>query len=257
MEAKLPNILLIMSDQHNPHVMGCAGDPFVMTPSLDRLAESGIRFSSLYCPSPLCVPSRMGFMTGQYPGDAGVYGNGSILSSQMPTFAHGMQRVGYETALCGRMHFSKGSDQFHGFGKRLYGDCFDFITQPLRGGGFHKTTGQTRYAAEVAGYGRSGYTYYDEEATKRACDFLNRRSAGDHPFMLVVGYIQPHNPLVAERELFEGYMRELPVPAEPPADYLEGLHPAVRRLLVPKMACCPLPQFARSSLLPGSWGTSA
>ena len=223
-----PNILLVMSDQHNPHILGCEGDPVVMTPNIDKIAESGIRFSSLYCPSPLCVPSRMGFLTGQYPSDVGIYRNPSVLSSQIPTFVHGMRQAGYETALCGRMHFAKGSDQLHGFEKRLYGDCFDFVTQPLRGGGFHKTTGQTRYAAEIAGYGNSGYTRYDEEVAERACSFLGSRSTDHPPFLMVVGYIQPHNPLVCGRELFEHYMEELPVPDSPPEGYLNALHPAIR-----------------------------
>ena len=62
-----PNILIIMSDQHNPHVMAHAGDAFVETPCLDRLAESGVSFTSTYCPEPLCVPARMAFLTGRYP----------------------------------------------------------------------------------------------------------------------------------------------------------------------------------------------
>ncbi len=60
-----PNIVLIMSDQHNPHVSGFEGDRVVKTPALDALAAEGVRFSAAYCPSPLCVPSRAAFMTGK------------------------------------------------------------------------------------------------------------------------------------------------------------------------------------------------
>ena len=55
-----PNVVLIMSDQHNARVMGCAGHPIIHTPHLDRLAGDGVRFTSAYCPYPLCAPSRAG-----------------------------------------------------------------------------------------------------------------------------------------------------------------------------------------------------
>ncbi len=57
------NLLVIMSDQHSKHYLGCYGHPLVRTPHLDRLATEGMRFDSAYCPAPLCVPSRMAFMT--------------------------------------------------------------------------------------------------------------------------------------------------------------------------------------------------
>ena len=54
-----PNLLYIHSDQHNPFVAGCYGDPLVETPHLDRLAANGATFDAAYCTSPICVPSRM------------------------------------------------------------------------------------------------------------------------------------------------------------------------------------------------------
>jgi len=49
--------LLIMSDQHRADIMGCAGDPLVRTPRMDRLAAEGIRFASAYCQAPV-QPAR-------------------------------------------------------------------------------------------------------------------------------------------------------------------------------------------------------
>ena len=54
-----PNILVIMSDEHNAAVLGCYGNKVIRTPSLDGLASRGIVFESCYCNSPLCVPSRL------------------------------------------------------------------------------------------------------------------------------------------------------------------------------------------------------
>ena len=45
MPDSLPNVLIIISDQHSKHHLGCYGDPLVRTPHLDRLAERGMRFT--------------------------------------------------------------------------------------------------------------------------------------------------------------------------------------------------------------------
>ena len=68
-----PNLLYIHSDQHNPYVMGCAGDPVVETPHLDRLAAEGVQCTQVYCPSPVCVASRMAMLAGRYPSDIEVW----------------------------------------------------------------------------------------------------------------------------------------------------------------------------------------
>lgn len=116
-----PNILLIMSDEHDPAVSGCYGHPLVQTPHLDRLAGQGVLFENAYCNSPMCVPSRMSFLTGRFASDVNVFDNGSPLASEVPTFAHYLEASGYETVLCGRMHMV-GPDRLHGFGRRLYDD---------------------------------------------------------------------------------------------------------------------------------------
>jgi choline-sulfatase len=59
------NLLFILSDEHNPRVLGCAGHPMVRTPNLDRLAARGVRFTNAYCNSPICVPSRAALATGR------------------------------------------------------------------------------------------------------------------------------------------------------------------------------------------------
>ena len=105
MAEKRPNILVLMSDQHSKRQLGCYGDPLVRTPNLDRLASEGMQFSNAYCPSPVCVPSRMSFMTGRTPTSNRVWTNQAVLNSGIPTWAHTLTNAGYETALVGRMHF--------------------------------------------------------------------------------------------------------------------------------------------------------
>ena len=224
-----PNIVLIMSDQHNANVMGCAGNPIVRTPNLDALAEQGTRFTNVYCPYPLCAPSRMGFMAASYPSEVGVFDNGGILSSQTPTFAHGLGASGYETVLCGRMHFV-GPDPFHGFEKRIHGDCGGrALSTEILGSGNHRTNGQTKYAVEVSGYGRTGYQHFDLSVTDTACEFIADWAGNSRPCCLVVGLMLPHNPLICSRSGFDRYLEEVPVPEPVSSDYLDALHPAMRR----------------------------
>jgi choline-sulfatase len=64
MAATPQNLLVIMSDEHNPKVTGYAGHPTISTSALDGLAASGSRFTASYTPSPICVPARASLATG-------------------------------------------------------------------------------------------------------------------------------------------------------------------------------------------------
>ncbi len=220
-----PNIVLIMSDQHNPGIAGYEGNNIIRTPNLDMLARRGVAFSNLYCPSPLCVPSRTGFMTAQYPSAVNVWSNTSILSSHVPTFANKLDESGYETVLCGRMHFD-GPDKFHGFAKRIYGDCDYFLTDEIKGEGTYKTCGQTKYAVQVSGYGKAGYEAFDSKTTQKACDLIKTWTRGTKPCCMVTGYVLPHNPLICSKELFDFYYEKLSTQGN---DKNSELNPAIAK----------------------------
>ena len=99
-----PNILLVMSDQHRADMMGCAGDASVQTPSLDRLASEGVRFSRVSCQGPLCMPSRASFMTERYVRDHGVFTNWEEIGPTDPTYVRALREAGYHTSLLGKAH---------------------------------------------------------------------------------------------------------------------------------------------------------
>src|SRR5579872_1967225 len=104
MPERPPNIVLVMSDQHRADMMGCAGDPTVLTPSLDRLAAEGVRFSRVSCQGPLCMPARASFMTERYVRDHGVYTNWEEIPPDAPTYVWALREAGYHTALLGKAH---------------------------------------------------------------------------------------------------------------------------------------------------------
>ena len=68
-EEKKLNVLFIMTDQQRYDMLSCAGNRYVNTPSLDRLAENGVRFEYNYCANPVSMPSRFAMVTGRYAGE--------------------------------------------------------------------------------------------------------------------------------------------------------------------------------------------
>lgn len=99
-----PNILLIISDQHNAKVLGCKGHPDVKTPNLDRLAEEGVRFDNAITQNPICTPSRISFLSGQYPHNHGYYALNGPNPGGLPTILGHFRRASYRTAAIGKIH---------------------------------------------------------------------------------------------------------------------------------------------------------
>ena len=220
-----PNLLYIHSDQHNPAVTGCYGDSLVETPHLDGLAAKGVRCTQVYCPSPVCVASRMAMLAGRYPSDIEVWTNSHILDPAVPTLAHAMGAAGYRPVLAGRMH-AIGPDQLHGYAERPIGD------HSSNWPGSGDTPKEMSTILERAGAGQSSYEVHDDDVTAEAVHFLNRRGVqrraglSADPFSLTVGLMLPHDPYLARRPLYDRYRQRMgpPTVREPFGDHL---HPFV------------------------------
>src|SRR5689334_14341178 len=100
-----------MADQHRADVMGCAGDPSAQTPTLDRLAAEGVRFSHVTCQGPLCMPARASFATERYVRDHGVYTNWAEIAPDSPTYIRALREAGYHTVMLGKAHLYR--DETH------------------------------------------------------------------------------------------------------------------------------------------------
>ncbi len=74
--ANRPNIVFILADDLRRDALGCTGHPFVKTPNVDRLATEGVRFRNAFVTTPICLPSRASFLTGQYAHTHKVTGGG-------------------------------------------------------------------------------------------------------------------------------------------------------------------------------------
>ncbi|XP_028835840.1 steryl-sulfatase [Denticeps clupeoides] len=115
LEQKRPNFVLMMVDDLGIGDLGCYGNRTLKTPSIDRLAETGVRLTQHIAAAPLCTPSRAAFLTGRYPirsGMGGFHKLGiyiiSAASGGLPveeiTFARLAKEQGYDTALIGKWH---------------------------------------------------------------------------------------------------------------------------------------------------------
>lgn len=111
-----PNILFVFIDDMGYRDLGCFGGTRVKTPEIDRLAAEGLAFDRFYVGSPICSPSRVAVMTGQYPSrwrittflntreDDRKRGQADWLAPEAPTLARSLQKAGYHTAHVGKWH---------------------------------------------------------------------------------------------------------------------------------------------------------
>lgn len=222
------NVLLIMSDEHRPDTLGCAGHSTVRTPTLDTLAEKGTRFTSAYCSSPLCAPSRASFATGQYVHEIGHWDNATPYDGEVRSWGHHFDGHGIDVTTVGKLDFTPAVD-----------DGFTDQRVPVHREtpdvhGLHRNPPiqreNSRDRIEAAGPVANGEAWYCEREktrTQEAIEFLEARAAADgtnddssdtEPWVLCVNYILPHFPLKVERRYDDRYpTSEMDLPIDYPA----------------------------------------
>ena len=212
------NILVIMSDEHNASVMGCAGNKIIRTPNLDSLAAAGVVFDACYTNSPLCVPCRLSFTAGKYASRVSAWNNDCWLpSGDIPSIARIMNDAGYDSALCGKMHYDAtrrygfrdvggNMNKAHMTGAGGRRDPDDLADRPGLSGRFNDFR-----PAETG-----GVMPHDLAVTKGTVEFLRSWKPTDKPFFLLAGYLAPHFPLIVPQKYWDVYKDKVPMPAIPP-----------------------------------------
>ena len=167
-----PNILFFLSDDHRWDRMGCAGHPFLKTPTMDRLAAEGVRFSNMFVTTSICAASRATLLTGLYerthqftfgtPPVAGKFSQASYPAV--------LRRAGYRTGFIGKFGVNIPPadreamfDSFQPIGRNPY-----LKKQP---------DGSLRHESELAG--------------DRAIEFINQQKGGK-PFCLSISFNAAH-----------------------------------------------------------------
>lgn len=228
MSDERPNLLVIMSDQHRHDAMGCAGHPHVQTPTLDVLAARGTRFTHAYCNNPICVPSRLSFLSGKTTNQIGVWSLSDELRSDELTWPALLGAGGYDTAISGRMHHWW-ADKLHGFHRRVCGENKMRIasgTYELYEPGSRRDEQMAVFQRSIknglqpgeTGEGPHAGWRGDREATDGAIQYIEQEAgATGAPWALCVGYLCPHSPLRFPAEYYDRY-RDTPVDDIPPFD---------------------------------------
>ena len=210
-----PNILLIISDEHNAGVLGCYGNRLARTPSLDALAARGVTFESAYTNSPLCVPCRLSFTSGKYISRVAAWNNSCWLPSpDYPSLPRIMNAAGYESFLCGKMHY----DATCRYGFTEIGGNMNGSYMTGRGSrrGPDDLAPKPGYSERFEKFHPGPPPQHDERVRDGALDLLSKRRATDKPFFLLCGFIAPHFPLIVPEPYWEPYKGKVPMPVIPP-----------------------------------------
>ncbi len=218
------NMLFIITDQQTVGALSCAGNPYVKTPNLDRLAARGVRFEKSYSTFPLCCPSRGSLFTSRTPHELGIYGNTDCVLSEKglkgKTMGEMFRAAGYETAYAGKWHLDVPFPSFKG--RQIPG----FTMLPLAG----------RDPGEIDKEKHGKGLTVDPNTADAAIKFL--RQPHKKPFLLVASLLNPHDiseyPECAElRALLPDDRAKLP-PARPNLRDTEKLPSALQHALSEK-----------------------
>jgi arylsulfatase A-like enzyme len=192
--AKPPNILYIMSDDHAYQAISAFGYDLIRTPNIDRLSKEGILFENSFVTNSICAPSRAVLLTGKHSHLNGVLDNLLPFDGSQQTFPKLLQKAGYETAMIGKWHLKTTPTGF---------DYFEI----LRGQGeyYNPFFIGEKDTTQIEGY-------VTDITTDLAIEWLKSRE-NKKPFCLLLHHKAPHRnwmPNLKHLSLYDG--EDLPVP---------------------------------------------
>lgn len=193
------NIIWIYCDQLRTDALSCYEPPVaaIRTPAIDALAERGVRFANCFCNSPICVPSRTSTLTANYPERTGVFGNEGAWRSypydrDLPTFPGWLARSGYRTVNIGKTHVPRALNPWNECDRRgaelgrffdgLDRESMDIVTTPTM-------------KSPLAGRFPADRPFPGEIVTNNAIAWLRNLGQNPRPFLMRIGYLQPHTPV--------------------------------------------------------------
>ena len=214
---KQPNVVILFTDDQGSIDANCYGSKDLYTPNIDKLAETGVRFTQAYAHT-VCCPARAMLLTGRHPQRSGVHhwtqGNmmspnkGINMALEEVTLAEALKPAGYRTALFGKWHLGahrdygpkkQGFDEFFGIRDGFIDNYNHYF---LHGTGFHDLYEGT---TPVKAPGK----YFPEMMVERSLEFIDRNK--EKPFFLYVPFNIPHYPeqsLKMFEEKYEGMKDE-------------------------------------------------
>lgn len=250
-----PNILLIYTDQQRWDALGANGNDEIRTPNLDALAARGMNFSRHFVQNPVCMPSRVSMLSGQYPSTLGITHMGVPVPEDLMTLPRLLKQYGYRTANIGKLHFLPHASRDHRLPHPSYGfDHLEIADEPgvyedayrawvrrqapdqmdgisaglppntrvwqralgIKDGIVHRGEPEGRHDFKRAiPFAADEHLTYSAFAGARTIEFIER--SGPEPFLCIASFYSPHAPWIAPQKYLDMYDENgLSLPAYPP-----------------------------------------
>jgi arylsulfatase A-like enzyme len=183
-----PNVIVFYTDQQRSDSVGVYGrSPMDLTPNLDQVARSAVRFENTFTTQPVCAPARSTIQTGKYPTTTGVFHNSLILKDDEQTLAHYFKRAHYQTGYIGKWHLGGTTKKPVPLERRggydewwTASDVLEFTSGPFEGHMFDANNRQIDFKK-----------YRVDFLTDLAVDFIRQKK--DNPFFLFLSFLEPHH----------------------------------------------------------------
>jgi arylsulfatase A-like enzyme len=232
-----PNVVIFFTDDQGTLDVNCYGAKDLHTPNMDKLAETGVRFTQAYAHT-VCCPSRAALLSGRHPNRGGVQSwlqgdrhgtdsqNSNMFASEV-TIAEVLKEAGYKTALFGKWHLGakighgpldQGFD--HHFG-HLSGFIDNYRHYFLHGNGYHDL-----YNNNEEIFRRE--EYYPDMMVDQAVNYIEDMS--EDPFFMMVAFNLPHYPEQPNGE-FKDAFPELDMPRQSYARVVATVDAQIGRIL--------------------------
>ena len=215
------NLLFLMVDQMHGQVLD--DDNQCITPNLDKLAKSGVKFNRAHTPNPVCSPARASIMTGLLPHNHGVTTvthtvdeDQSNLRTEKEHWAQILKEDGYNTAYYGKWHVER-TNNLEDYGWNEYqlqdGVSDEYINANKKHKDSIDESKPHLFIDNPPGYNTTpfyGVSKMDTEervlglVSKKARDFINKEK-GDKPWACFVSVIEPHDPFISTKKYYDMY----------------------------------------------------
>ena len=191
-----PNIIYIMSDDHDADAISAYNKQLIHTPNIDRLAKEGLLFKKNFVSNSICGPVRATLLTGQFSHLNGVKDNRTRFDSSRQTMPKIFQQNGYQTSLIGKWHLHS------------YPTGFDFW-KILPGQGLYMEPRFINMQGDTSTY----HGYATDVITDEAIQWMNQRDR-NKPFVLHIHHKAPHRYFLAPLKYIQQYHdKTFPEPA--------------------------------------------
>jgi choline-sulfatase/uncharacterized sulfatase len=231
------NVVHVIADQHQPACTGYEGHPQALTPHMDRMAASGVRFAHAYTQNPICTPSRTSILSGQYCHNHGYFGlNGPAPPYNLPSFFSRFRRYGYRTAAFGKIHTPDEPQNWLAGHCDVLADCYRYKSKPpylsdeythyLEERGLlekEDSAALPEFPGAQQHEGRPSQLPYEHSVegwtVQKALAFME--ASGSRPFCIQISLPRPHECYTPDRRFWDMYPEDLSLP---PTLYNDASH---------------------------------